>query len=326
MRGPLEAARRIVLLSNRYGTMLMRRNRSRRMHHTAASRATIIGQERRWNDLYHFLLTIPWWAFFGLMALVFIVLNTAFAVLYLLDPAGIANARPGSFADHFFFSVQTLGTVGYGVMAPQTFYCHLVVTVETFVGLVNLAIGTGLIFVRFSRPTARVLFSKVAVISRFDGVPTLMFRAANQRGNHILEAEVSLTWAFREMTGEGRSMRRLQELRVTRSRSPLFALSWLILHPIDRASPLWNLKPEDLSTRLSELIVVISGNDESFGQRIFARYSYRAEEVVWGAVFVDVLTIRPNGEILVDYTRFHDFIREEAIMPESMIEGGPIRT
>lgn len=281
------------------------------MHHTPGSPVTIIGQEADWSDFYHFLLTIPWWAFFVLIAVVFIVLNATFAVLYFFDSTGISNARPGSLADRFFFSVQTLGTVGYGVMAPQTLYTHIIVTVETFVGLVNVAIGTGLIFARFSRPSARVLFSKVAVVSRLDGVPTLMFRAANQRGNHILEAEVSLTWAFRAVTREGKQMRRLQELRVNKSRSPLFALSWLITHPIDSASPLWDLKPDDLATRLSEFIVVISGNDESFGQRIFARYSYTPAQVIWDAAFVDVLTIQPNGEILVDYTNFHDFTREE---------------
>ena len=270
---------------------------------------TTIGQERSWRDLYHVLLTMPWWAFFGLMALAFLVLNLFFAGLYLLDPKGIANARSGAFVDSFFFSVQTLGTLGYGVLAPQTLYTNLVVVAETFVGIVNASISTGLIFARFSRPTARVLFSKVAVISPFEGVPTFMFRAANQRGNNILQAEVTVTWAFEAITREGSPIRRLQELRVTKSRSPLFALSWLVMHPIDETSPLWGLTPKDLAERQSEFLVVMSGNDESFAQRIFARHSYHFEEVVWDRAFVDILQSGPEGVILVDYRRFHD-VRE----------------
>jgi inward rectifier potassium channel len=290
----------------------MKQSLPRRVRLTRTRGATIIGQQRRWNDLYHVLLTMPWWAFFAVMALTFVTLNAAFAGLYLLDPNGIANARPGSFADHFFFSVETLGTLGYGVMAPQSLYAHSVVTAEAFVSLVNVAIATGLIFARFSRPTARVLFSKVAVISRFEGVPTLMFRVANQRGNQILEADVSLTLAFRTTTREGTPMRRFQELRVMKSRSPLFALSWLIMHPIDETSPLWNATPESLAATQSEVLVMISGNDQSFAQRIFARHSYLPEEIVWGGVFVDVLTMSPEGELLVDYRHFHDYTRELA--------------
>jgi inward rectifier potassium channel len=285
------------------------RSQQRHVAITRGRTVMTVGQERSCGDLYHLLLTMPWWAFFTLMALSFLLLNLLFGGLYLLDPNGIANARPGTFADSFFFSVQTLGTLGYGVLAPQSLYTNLIVVAETFVGIVNAAITTGLIFARFSRPTARVLFSKVAVIGPFEGVPTFMFRAANQRGNQILEAEVTLTWSFETTTREGALMRRLQELRVTKSRSPLFALSWLVMHPIDETSPLRGLTPKDLAELRSEFLVVISGNDQSFAQRIFARHGYHFDEVVWDRAFVDILQTGPDGAIFIDYRRFHD-VRE----------------
>jgi inward rectifier potassium channel len=279
----------------------------RRRFPLSSGRSVItIGQQSRWSDLYHLLLTMPWWAFFAVMVLLFLAINAIFAALYLIDPDGIANARPGSFVDSFFFSVQTIGTLGYGVMAPRDFYTNVMVTAETFVGIANIAISTGLIFARFSRPTARILFSRVAVIAPFDGVPTLMFRAANQRGNTILEAEVSVSWSFLTTTREGSVMRRFQELRLAKSRSPLFALSWLVMHPIDPTSPLWKTSRETWAACESQLVVVISGNDESFSQRIFARHTYQTDEILWDQAFVDILKPGPDGQLVVDYTHFHD--------------------
>ncbi len=269
--------------------------------------AILVGRDAaRWTDLYHVLLTIRWSSFLGAMALVYVAANAVFALLYLLDPGGVANARPGSFWDAFFFSVQTIGTLGYGVMAPQSFYAHVVVTIETFFGLVNLAIGTGLIFARFSRPTARILFSRVAVIAPFEGVPTLMFRAANRRRNQILEAEVMVNFVRHTVTREGMDMRRFDDLTVMRSRSPLFALSWTVMHPIDDASPLYGATPESLAEAQAEIVVVISGTDETYSQRIHARYSYLAEDILWDRRFVDILTITPDGRRIVDYGLFHD--------------------
>ena len=146
----------------------------------------IRGQDSgRFTDFYHGVLTASWPVFVLQLALLFLTVNLVFATLYVIDRGGIANARPGSFADAFFFSVQTLGTLGYGVMAPRTLYANLLVTAESFTGILIIALFTGIIFARFSRPFARVVFSRVAVVTPFDGVPTLMFRAANQRGNSI---------------------------------------------------------------------------------------------------------------------------------------------
>ena len=172
-----------------------------------------------WSDAYHRLLTVPVWMLLLLLFAVFLGLNALFAGLYMLQPGAIAGARPGSYADAFFFSVQTLGTVGYGVLTPKSLYANLLATAELFLNLIFVAISTGLVFSRVSRPTARVMFSQCAVVAPHQGVPTLMFRAANQRGNQILEAEVTLNLARQVITAEGQTIRQFQELKVARAKS-----------------------------------------------------------------------------------------------------------
>ncbi len=207
---------------------------------TSRRMALIIGQDKsRFTDFYHATLTANWLEFFIGLGLVFLTINFGFALLYWADPHGIANARPGSLSDAFFFSVQTLGSIGYGAMTPRTTYANVLVTIESFSSIVNIAVATGLVFARISRPTARVLFSNVAVITQFDGAPTLMFRAANQRGNQILDANVTVSLARQIVTREGIAMRRFEELKLVRSRTPLFALSWTVMHRIDETSPFY---------------------------------------------------------------------------------------
>ncbi len=271
--------------------------------------AIVKGQDNgRFMDFYHQLLTVSWPWFFVELAAAFIVVNLAFAFLYLLDRGGIANARPGSFADAFFFSVQTLGTLGYGVMAPKTLYTNLLVTVESFSGILTIALFTGIIFARFSRPFARVVFSNVAVVAPFDGVPTLMFRVANQRGEAILDASIVVTLARQHTTVEGVTMRRFQELKLLRSSTALFALSWTVMHPIDQTSPLYGLTQADMIDRDMEVVVVLNGLDEIVVDRIYARHAYWADEMIWNRRFVDVISVTPNGARLVDLTRFHETV------------------
>jgi inward rectifier potassium channel len=271
--------------------------------------AIVKGQDYgRFTDFYHGVLTASWPLFFLELLAAFIIVNLLFAMLYVTDPRGIANARPGSFADAFFFSVQTLGTLGYGVMAPRTLYTNLLVTVESFSGILTIALFTGIIFARFSRPQARVVFSKVAVVTPFDGVPTLMLRAANQRGNSILDAEVRLSLASQYTTVEGVIMRRFQELKLVRPRNPLFALSWTIMHALDESSPLYGLGLADMIERDMEMIVMLSGTDETINDRIYARYSYVAEEILWDRRFVDVVSRTASGQRMVDLHHFHDTI------------------
>jgi inward rectifier potassium channel len=269
--------------------------------------AIVKGQDySRFTDFYHGVLTVSWPLFFLELLAAFIAVNLIFATLYVGDPGGIANARPGSFTDAFFFSVQTLGTLGYGVMAPKTLWANLLVTVESFSGILTIALFTGIIFARFSRPQARVIFSKVAVVTTFDGVPTLMFRAANQRGNSILDAEVHVSLASQYTTREGVNIRRFQELKLVRPRNPLFALSWTIMHALDETSPMYGLGLADMLERDMELVVMLSGTDETINDRIYARNSYMAEEILWHRRFVDVLSITPSGQRMVDLHHFHD--------------------
>jgi inward rectifier potassium channel len=258
-----------------------------------------------WRDAYHYLLTMPLWAFFTVMALAFLAINALFAALYLLDPAGLSGARPGSFADAFFFSVQTLGTLGYGVMAPRSLYENAVVTAEVFLGLFNLAAATGLLFARISRPTARIMFSDKAVVTPFDAQPTLMFRAANRRRNLVVEAEVSVNLLRDLTTLEGARMRRFDELRMVRARTPLFFLTWTVMHRIDESSPLWGETQESLAEKRAEIVVVMKGIDETFASTIHARTSYAPEEIVWDRRLADVFVTDSTGRRFIDFRRFH---------------------
>jgi inward rectifier potassium channel len=235
----------------------------------------------------------------------FLAINAVFATAYMIDPGGVAGARPWNFSDCFFFSVQTMGTLGYGVMSPRSLYCNLVATCETFVGLFNLAIATGLMFARFSRPTARIMFSEVAVVTPLNGVPALMFRAANRRRNLVIEAEVSVTMVQDVITAEGDVMRRWHELPVVRSRSPLFFLTWQVMHLIDETSPLYGETAASLAARNAEVVVVMKGLDETFVSMIHARTSYLPDEIVWGRRLADIFTTSAAGGRVIDFSRFH---------------------
>ncbi len=267
--------------------------------------------ELRRRDLYHLLLKMKWGPFVAVMAVAYIGLNLIFACLYLMIGDGIANASPGSFSDAFFFSIQTLSTVGYGSMYPKSFPAQILTTIEIFVGVLCLSILTGLMFARFSRPTARVMFSKVAVICPHNGIPTLMFRAANRRENQILEAHVRVSFLRDEITAEGQKMRRFYDLKLIRNSTPVFALTWLIMHPIDLDSPLYGLTPKDLDPLQGEFWVTITGLDETFSQTIHSRYAYDLNDIIWNARFLDVFIEAPNGDRFLDLRRFHEITEIE---------------
>jgi inward rectifier potassium channel len=272
-----------------------------------ASEIAFVGLEHDgWRDAYHRLLTMPGWAFLAVVTAGYLIVNALFAGLYMLDPGGVANARRGDFLDHFFFSVQTLGTLGYGVMAPTSRYANFLVTGETFIGLLNLGVATGLLFARVSRPTARIMFSSQAVVSPLNGVPTLMLRAANRRMNLVLEAQVSLTLAHDVVTDEGQTLRRFDELTPVRARSPLFYLTWQIMHRIDASSPLHGETRESLEARNAEVLVVIRGLDETFVSTIHARASYLPHEIAWGRRLADIFAVAADGRRAIDFRRFHD--------------------
>jgi len=259
-----------------------------------------------WDDPYHLLLTIPWIGFFLLIWSSYVTINILFAFAYWLGGNCIANAKPGSFLDAFFFSVQTLASIGYGAMYPTTLYANTVVTIEAMIGVMGIALMTGLAFARFSRPTARVMFSRVAIITQHEGMPTLIFRTANQRRNMILEAQMGVYLMRDDITLEGESMRKIYDLKLVRNQTPNFSLSWTVMHIIDESSPLYGMTAELLTQTQALLMISLSGIDETVTQIVHARHSYGANEILWNHQFVDVIYHTPDGHRYFDYTHFHD--------------------
>lgn len=269
-----------------------------------------------WGDLYHRSLTATWPQFFSGAALFYLTLNSIFALLFLLGDHPIANAQPGSFADLFFFSVETLATVGYGDMHPQTHFAHILATIEIFTGMSCLAVMTGLVFTRFARPRARLIFARSAVVSLHDGQVMLMVRIANARSDVITDAEAKIWMVRLHTTAEGDTFRRFQELPIERRENPLFALSWTLFHPIDEASPLFGQSPDDLSAIDANFIVTLRGYDESAAQEVYARQGYTLRDIRWRHRYSDILSAESDGRTYLDYAKFHD---TEIIDPERIV-------
>lgn len=259
-----------------------------------------------WRSPYYLMLTVPWQGFFAITVGLYVIANACCALLFLLGGAGtILNAEPGSFSDAFFFSVQTSASIGYGVMSPGNAYGHLLVTLEAITSLLGIAVLTGLAYARFSRPTAQVLFSKVAVVTPFKGTPTLMFRAANERRNQILEAQMRVYLTLDEVS-EGRMMRRFHDLALLRDRNPSFSLSWTALHPIDQASPLFEFSQADLIRTHAALLISLSGIDQTVAQAIHTRHTYYAGDILWHRQLKDIIHITEKGDRHIDFSVFHE--------------------
>jgi inward rectifier potassium channel len=272
-----------------------------------------VGLRSRWSaDLYHLLLRLSWRGFLLILTGVYLAINLAFGFLYWLQPGALANARPGVFLDDFFFSVETFGTIGYGVLAPQTDYANTVMTVETLCGIVLVALLTGVTFARVSRPTARVLFSKVAVVSLNNGVPTLMVRMGNERLSQIVQAEIGMTLLRNERTQEGVFMRRFYDLKLARDRTPIFAMSYLAMHELDESSPLFGATPERLEEMEAEILVTVTGLEETMGQTVHARVSYLPDEILFGYRYANIFGKTEDGRRAIDYGRFHLAERSDA--------------
>jgi inward rectifier potassium channel len=273
-----------------------------------------LGNRVHWySDIYHRTLVIRWPVFLLAGCGIYLGANVVFAGLYLLRDGSIDHARPGSFADAFFFSIQTMATIGYGVLTPVGTYANVVMTVETIVSLLFAAFITGLTFSRFSRPTARVNFSKVATIGPYNGRPTLSVRLSNSRRNQILEADVRLVLLRTETTQEGSTMRRFYDLPLARGHTPVFSLTFTAMHFIDAASPFYGATPEMLASDDSELLVTVTGLDETMSQTIHARWSYLGEEIMFGQRFRDMFGYTPEGRLVIDH-RFFDEV--EAVPDE----------
>jgi inward rectifier potassium channel len=263
-----------------------------------------------WSDLYHRSMTVHWPAFFGSAAAMFVALNAVFGFLYSLGHEPIANATENGPLAYFYFSIETLATVGYGDMHPQSNYGHLIATIEIFTGMSFLAVMTGLIFARFSRPRARFVFANNPVITHHEGKQTLMIRIANARHSAISRANARL-WIIRvERTKEGDQLRRFYELSLDRNEHPVFSLSWTLFHVIDKNSPLHGLTASDLTEGDALLVLNVSGFDDRSAQQLHARQVYSWRDIRWQHRYKDITSISPQGRLLLDYTKFHDTVRE----------------
>ncbi len=267
------------------------------------------------SDLYHFLMDRSWTHLLGLCATVYLAANFVFALLYRLGGDCVSGAS--SFRDLFFFSVQTLSTIGYGTMAPKTTWAHSLVTVQAFAGTLFLAVTTGLVFSKFSRPTARVMWSTKAVLVERDGKRLLMFRMANERANQIVEAQLRVAVARNEVSPDGERMRRFQDLILQRDRNIIFVLTWTAIHEIDERSPLHGLTVEQMKQTGVQLICSLIGIDETFSQQVHARNSYQPDDFVEDMRFADIIGIKPDGSRYVDYARFHDVVPMGTVTPEA---------
>ncbi|QJD30418.1 chromate efflux transporter [Methylococcus geothermalis] len=270
----------------------------------------------RWHDVYHMALTLSWPGFFAVLIALYLGANALFALAYLADGNGILNARPGSFSDAFFFSVETMATVGYGIMSPNTLYSHIVSMTEVLAGMLGFAMATGLMFARFSRPRPCLLFSDVAVIGPFNGVTTFMIRVANKRHDLIVEPSVRMSLIFlNEVSKAGDDFLHCHDLKLVRDRAPILALSWTVMHVIDESSPFYGRTPETLND--CAILVSFSGLNETMLQTIQAHKSYGAADIRWGGKFVDILSIAPDGERSIDYSRFHEVESSHSRMAEA---------
>jgi inward rectifier potassium channel len=261
---------------------------------------------------YHFLLSISWSGFFGVVIASYLAINFGFAFAFLacgpdaLVGAG-ASMLGGRFGQAFFFSVETFATIGYGQIAPNGMAANVVVTIEALVGLMYQALATGLLFARFTRPTTGILFSNRAVVAPYGDGEALMFRIVNRRRNEIIQLEAQVLFSAMEPDGRGGKVRRYRSLPLERNTVTFFPLSWTIVHPIDGSSPLTGRTSEDLERSRTEILVLLTGVDEALEQTVHARSSYRADEIVWNARFRSMFLTAANGErVSVDISRVHE--------------------
>ena len=263
-----------------------------------------------WADISHRCMTASWPSFIAGAVLVLVVFNAVFAVFYWIGDQPIANVPGGAYIDYLYFSIETLSTAGYGDMHPQTHYGHFISAVELFTGIFSMSLMTGLIFARFSRPNARLLFADNPVVSHHEGQPTLMVRFANERHNIIGNATARLWLLKDEISQEGVSFRRFYELPLVRSEHPALALSWTLYHVLGEQSPLHGLDADDLEAAGVGLVVVVSGYDVVAAQTVHSRRSYDHSDIRFGHRYADILDTSEDGRLRIDYGRFHETLEE----------------
>ncbi len=266
-----------------------------------------------WHDAhpYLYLINASWPKFLLLVSVAFVLMNTIFAFLYSL--VGFEHVKGTEaattfqqFINVFFFSAHTLTTVGYGNMWPVGPAANTIAALEALTGLMSFAIATGLLFGRFSRPSARVGFSEKMVIAPYANTTALQFRVVNRRSNNLINLNVRVLMMSVEIV-DGKPLRRYAPLELERDSVLFLALTWTIVHAIDDKSPLYEKGPEDMARMQMEFIVVMDAFDDSFGQTVHTRYSYRYDEIVWGAKFVSTFEVEESGDLLLEIDRVGDY-------------------
>ena len=261
------------------------------------------------KDLYHTLLKISWFQLFLTYVGLFFFFNTFFAFLYLLVPDSL-SIQNLTFLNAFFFSVQTFSTVGYGIISPLTTYANVIVVIEIMAGLITTALSTGIIFSRFSKPNAKILYSKNLLINQFGNERVLMFRIANDRSNEIVAASIDIHYTFQVVSPEGVNMTRFKPLTLQRSYSPIFSLSWTIIHTIDESSPFYNKSLEEIKKAEHEFFIVFNGTDGTYSLTIHDYHTYTVSDILENKYFVDIVTRDSEGVRTIDFKHFHD-VREK---------------
>jgi inward rectifier potassium channel len=265
-------------------------------------------------SIYHWSLSASWPRFLGMLAVAYLGVNTLFAGGYLLLGPGALQGEAtttagGLFLRAFFFSVQTFATIGYGHVIAQGTPANLLVTFEAFLNIVGVALSTGVVFARFSRPTAKIIYSRQAVVAPYKGMNALEFRIANSRTSQILELEAKVILSRIEATAEG-LVRKFRDLELERTMVTFFPLSWTLVHPINSSSPLSGMTHEDLMESNTEILILLRGTDETSSQLVHSRSSYKAEEIVWNASFAPIFKRgRDDGILGMDVGRIHDIKR-----------------
>lgn len=269
-----------------------------------------LGRETHlFKDLYYYLLKTSWTKLLLILAGFYGLANGFFALLYLAGGDCINAKNPGSFIEAFSFSVQTMATIGYGGMEPTTTYAHILITFEAFVGLIAVAMGSGLMFAKFSRPQAKVRFSNKLVVNLRDGIPCLQFRISNLRDSSIIDARVKIYVIKDVITKEGYQLKRPFPLELVNSRTPLFPLSWLLVHKLEEGSPIYPLNEANVHDNEMQIMVTFIGLEESLSQSIFAQHTYDLSDVEFNAHFEDMVT-KPSPKVLViDHSKI-DQIKE----------------
>ncbi len=270
-------------------------------------------------NVFHWLLNLSLFRFTMLTAGTYLVTNVVFATgYYLCGPDAFAGAqgktRPAHFLESFFFSVQTLATIGYGHISPRSIAANVMVTIESLAGLMGFAIITGIVFARFSRPTAQIIFSHKAVIAPYRGITAFMFRIANARTNQLIGVEATVNLGRIEKK-DGEEKRAFYTLDLERRKVQFFPLHWVVVHPIDESSPMWGWTPEQLKASDAEFTILLTATDETYASTVHARSSYKMSEIAWAAKFVDVFLPSDDGVVTIDLKKLHDV--EPAVLPRA---------